>query len=246
METSTIKPVKQIYAVDLFCGAGGLTRGLLDAGIKVRAGIDIDPFCEYPYEYNNDATCTEDGTATRMCLSCNAVVEKIIVLEKLGHDYKDGKCTICGETEGATGECKHINTVFIPEVFSTCTKEGLSAYEKCLDCGINITEPYIIYPLGHTFKEGENICCICGYIPSGAEITVDQAINIGLGIILVVLVIVHQLPDAGIDIEYMYSLFTHREGNAYMVMRVSDDPKFLSTLGDRRIKLMTQEELGLK
>ena len=45
METSTIKPVKQIYAVDLFCGAGGLTRGLLDAGIKVRAGIDIDPFC---------------------------------------------------------------------------------------------------------------------------------------------------------------------------------------------------------
>ena len=55
METLTIKPVKQIYAVDLFCGAGGLTRGLLDAGIKVRAGIDIDPFCEYPYEHNNDA-----------------------------------------------------------------------------------------------------------------------------------------------------------------------------------------------
>ena len=55
MDTAVIKPVKQIYAVDLFCGAGGLTRGLLDAGIKVRAGIDIDPFCEYPYEHNNDA-----------------------------------------------------------------------------------------------------------------------------------------------------------------------------------------------
>ena len=54
------------------------------------------------------------------------------------------------------------------------------------------------------------------------------------------------LADASVDVEYMYSLFTHREGNAYMVMRVSDDPKFLSTLGDRRIKLMTQEELGLK
>ena len=50
-----IKPVRQIYAVDLFCGAGGLTRGLLDAGIKVRAGVDLDPFCEYPYEKNNDA-----------------------------------------------------------------------------------------------------------------------------------------------------------------------------------------------
>ena len=54
------------------------------------------------------------------------------------------------------------------------------------------------------------------------------------------------LADAGVDVEYMYSLFTHREGNAYMVMRVSDDPKFLSTLGDRKIKLMTQEALGLK
>ena len=54
------------------------------------------------------------------------------------------------------------------------------------------------------------------------------------------------LADAKVDVEYMYSLFTHREGNAYMVMRVADDPKFLSALGDRKIKLMTQEELGLK
>mgnify|MGYP002513814672 CR=1 FL=1 len=54
------------------------------------------------------------------------------------------------------------------------------------------------------------------------------------------------LAEGNIDIEYMYSLFTHREGNAYMVMRVADDPKFLSALGDRKIKLMTQEELGLK
>jgi len=49
------KSIRRIYAVDLFCGAGGLTRGLLDAGIKVRAGVDLDPICEYPYEHNNDA-----------------------------------------------------------------------------------------------------------------------------------------------------------------------------------------------
>ena len=54
------------------------------------------------------------------------------------------------------------------------------------------------------------------------------------------------LAEKNVDVEYMYSLFTHREGNAYMVMRVSDDPKFLSTLGDRKIRLMTQEALGLK
>lgn len=40
-------------AVDLFCGAGGLTRGLLNAGIDVVAGYDIDPHCKFPYEHNN-------------------------------------------------------------------------------------------------------------------------------------------------------------------------------------------------
>jgi DNA (cytosine-5)-methyltransferase 1 len=47
------KPL-QVTAVDLFCGAGGLTRGLLDAGISVKAGFDIDPACKHPYEANND------------------------------------------------------------------------------------------------------------------------------------------------------------------------------------------------
>ncbi len=43
-------------AVDLFCGAGGLTRGLLDAGMNVAAGYDIDAKCRFPYERNNRGT----------------------------------------------------------------------------------------------------------------------------------------------------------------------------------------------
>ncbi len=54
------------------------------------------------------------------------------------------------------------------------------------------------------------------------------------------------LADAGVGVEYMYSLFAHQENKAYMVMRVTDEPRFLGALGDRRIKLMTKEELGLK
>ena len=54
------------------------------------------------------------------------------------------------------------------------------------------------------------------------------------------------LAEAHVDVEYMYSLFTHREGCAYMVMRISDEPRFLSTLGEHRIKIMTKEQLGLK
>ena len=54
------------------------------------------------------------------------------------------------------------------------------------------------------------------------------------------------LAENHVDVEYMYSLFTHKEGMAYMVMRVSDEPRFLSTLGDRKIRIVGMEELGLK
>ncbi len=43
-------------ALDFFCGAGGLTRGLIDAGIDVIAGYDLDEKCRATYEYNNPNT----------------------------------------------------------------------------------------------------------------------------------------------------------------------------------------------
>lgn len=42
-----------IEVIDLFCGVGGLTRGLLNAGLNVIAGFDNDPTCQYTYEHNN-------------------------------------------------------------------------------------------------------------------------------------------------------------------------------------------------
>jgi DNA (cytosine-5)-methyltransferase 1 len=44
---------KNIVAVDLFCGAGGLTRGLKEAGIDVLRGFDIDKKAKETYEKNN-------------------------------------------------------------------------------------------------------------------------------------------------------------------------------------------------
>lgn len=44
-----------VSAVDLFCGAGGLTYGLEQSGINVVAGVDADPHSAYPYEQNTDA-----------------------------------------------------------------------------------------------------------------------------------------------------------------------------------------------
>ena len=42
-----------LKAIDFFCGAGGLTRGLRDAGIDVLAGVDIDARLEETYARNN-------------------------------------------------------------------------------------------------------------------------------------------------------------------------------------------------
>ena len=42
-----------IACVDLFCGAGGLTRGLLDAKIRVVRGVDMDGTAKETYERNN-------------------------------------------------------------------------------------------------------------------------------------------------------------------------------------------------
>lgn len=43
----------RFLAVDFFCGAGGTTRGLIDAGGYVIAGIDKEVACRETYEGNN-------------------------------------------------------------------------------------------------------------------------------------------------------------------------------------------------
>ena len=45
----------KINAVDLFCGVGGLTCGIQQAGINVVAGYDIDSRSQFAYEFNNNA-----------------------------------------------------------------------------------------------------------------------------------------------------------------------------------------------
>lgn len=47
------KKAKTIAALDLFCGAGGLTKGLIRAGLPVPLGVDLDATCEHPFEFNN-------------------------------------------------------------------------------------------------------------------------------------------------------------------------------------------------
>lgn len=52
-------PKRDLVAVDLFCGVGGLTHGMEKAGIRVVAGIDNDATCKFAYEANNKARFVE-------------------------------------------------------------------------------------------------------------------------------------------------------------------------------------------
>src|SRR5947209_17709713 len=70
-------------AIDLFCGAGGLTRGLLAAGVNVVAGYDIDEMCQYPYEHNNPGTKLHSKSITDLkarALSAHSPKGTVIVL----------------------------------------------------------------------------------------------------------------------------------------------------------------------
>lgn len=54
------------------------------------------------------------------------------------------------------------------------------------------------------------------------------------------------LAENHIDVEYMYSLFAHRDGYAYMILRVSDEERLTAALSSHNIKIVSGEELGLK
>lgn len=91
----TLKPLvtrtTDIKAIDFFCGAGGLTRGLLDAGVSVVAGIDNDERLRKTYERNNKPS--------RFIANDIAEVEIKALRSELGIGKKDATlyaaCTPC-------------------------------------------------------------------------------------------------------------------------------------------------------
>ena len=53
------------------------------------------------------------------------------------------------------------------------------------------------------------------------------------------------LAEGNIDIEYMYSLFSNKEGKSYIVFRVAESEKFVELLKTHNIAPCTSEELGI-
>ena len=58
--------------------------------------------------------------------------------------------------------------------------------------------------------------------------------------------VLQALADGQMDVEYMYSLFTHKEGTAYMVFRIADEARFVELLKPYGIILADKSDLDIK
>ena len=109
--------------------------------------------------------CTEQGFTTRTC-KCGETTTDTYV-DALGHEYKNGVCSRCGEREAHTHD--FVETVTAP----TCTEQGYTTY-TC-SCGETYTKNYVS-ALGHKTEvrnaveptctedgyTGDEVCSICG------------------------------------------------------------------------------------
>jgi DNA (cytosine-5)-methyltransferase 1 len=65
-EHVTTAAAGEASAVDLFCGIGGLTHGLIEAGLPVVAGVDADPTCRFAFESNNRGALFVERDVTKL------------------------------------------------------------------------------------------------------------------------------------------------------------------------------------
>ena len=107
-----------------------------------------------------DATCTAEGyTGDKVCTVCNTVVEQGKTIAALGHNYKDGVCTVCGAKDPnyKPPEPDHTHDYIATVSAPTCTEKGFTTY-TCT-CGDSYKDNYV-EALGHNYADG--VCTVCG------------------------------------------------------------------------------------
>ena len=129
------------------------------------------------YTYNNDATCTQDGTETAKCIrygqnGCDFTHTRTALNTALKHDFQnyiDNNDATCTQDGAETAYCvrygqggcseKHTRTVegtklahsfqnYVYDGNATCTQDGTET-AKCANCDATDTKPAIGTKLGH-------------------------------------------------------------------------------------------------
>ena len=81
---------KGVICVDLFCGCGGLPRGLRDAGIRVAKGVDWDKTAMETYERNNPGSVFM--LTDLRDVSADEIMESV---DRRGRDLLLAGCALC-------------------------------------------------------------------------------------------------------------------------------------------------------
>ncbi len=76
----------------------GMVRALLNTGDYTLIAVEVTCDHDHTTRTETPAACTQDGSVTVTCDDCGAVLSTE-TMPATGHDYKDGKCTVCGAAD---------------------------------------------------------------------------------------------------------------------------------------------------
>ncbi len=153
------------------CTAAGEKRFTCTCGSTYTEKISSLGHDYQNYEYNEDATCTADGTETGHCSRCEESHTRTALNTVLGHDYQnyeyneDATCTADGTETGHCSRCEEshtrtaLNTVLGHDYQNyeynedaTCTADGTET-GHCSRCEESHTRTALNTVLGHLFND---------------------------------------------------------------------------------------------
>ena len=90
--------------------------------------------------------------------------------------------------------------------------------------------------------KAEAVLSANGFLVQGTDVVVVPVLDERGGLAS----LLEPMAEAGVNIEYMYSLIARDAKDAYMVFRVTDSAAFLAMLEAKALKYVGPEELGIR
>ncbi|MBR5882277.1 MAG: amino acid-binding protein [Mailhella sp.] len=90
--------------------------------------------------------------------------------------------------------------------------------------------------------KAEKVLFANGFLVQSTEVVVVPVLDERGGLAA----LLEPMAEAGVNIEYMYSLIARDAKDAYMVFRVTDSAAFLAMLKEKGLKNVEPDELGIR